>query len=90
MSLALATVTGGRDWLGSSLELSLSTGVVALLDKLDNEDESSEWYDKTDMDDPKEEFCASSAIRASVRAAGALGIGVAVGGLLPQMSEAAV
>lgn len=83
VSLALATGNGGGGWLGSSLELSLSTGVVALLDSVDNGDESSEWSETTDMDDPKDEFRASSATRASgcgVRAFG-FGFSIGVGGL---------
>jgi len=84
ISLALATGSGGGGWLGSSLEPSLSTGVVALLDKVDKGDESSEWSDSTDIDDPNDEFRASSAIRASGRDVRALSIGVGIGGLFPE------
>ena len=81
MSLALAMGTGGGGCGGGSRELSLSTGVVALLDKVDNGDDRRELSDWIDMDDPKEEFWASSAIRTSTCDVSGFGCGVGVGGL---------
>jgi hypothetical protein len=81
ISRDLAIGKGGGGWFGSSLEPSLSTGVVALLDKVDNGDESSEWSERTDVDDPKDEFLTSSVTRATGWGVSAFGCGVEVGGL---------
>jgi hypothetical protein len=63
--------------------------VVALLDKVDSGDDISDWSERTDMDDAKDAFCVSSALRASSRVEWALDIGVGVGELFPSIRGSA-
>lgn len=69
---------GGADRAASSFKLSVSTGVVALLDGVEGREDNSELSDIADVDDPNE-VLALSAIRESC---GRTGVGFDIGVLL--------